>query len=784
MQVPTAFGGANRRVRPPLIVNDVDPSQPAQLDTRDNLAVSFLSELLVLSHTLLPVIGALWIAASTSEPDFTCQSQSVACDRATIASLQEAAKCPAPAELAHAGAPVSPLPVRQCVDGQQPSWAGQCELKFGVDPALLSTHSACTSLYRHACGSYTTDQVARLGVPRGFAASQQLNNAILQRVQLIESMKPWSQDPWARLASSCTAGVAQVDEAGGEWLRQQLEHLVVTAQRNPARALLDAQLLGAAPFLTIDVKQNPVNRSQTMLYLQSYINFDVSELLHTRPTSRLSLPNSVWDAFPTARQRQAQVFLTALARMAQSYAMQLSDDRPRTLYGYALRTHAPSLELDVFEWTDAPDNELAAWAVALRTAHPVLQSSAGVWAYDSAFLRSLCAHADSHRQTLAAYLVASVLRAYVTRSETDASTTPDADMLDERALVQKMANAPPYAHAHRLVVPSQLVAAPVAGSAWDVWDSECAHFASQRVWWRVDRWFQEAQAQRSVHAKVREVFTHVQRSLIHILNASTAPVSLRAKLVTKLQRVRLRYGAHVPEPYTVASDLTERPTSWIRELAALHNSSLQRFQSRPYEDRVVDAVDLPTFTSNAFYSATDNTLTVFTGLLSGAFYATEARAHELLPTLGAVIGHELAHAVDSRGIWYDWQGNVAVPANRDTIAAYLRTFRCIVEQMAAQGLQADLVMDEAFADALGLLAASHAWTRAHTQDTRKFFTQYAQLWCGQMPDTGAAQWVRAYGEDEHPPPQTRVDFAAAAAGAMESFACGAASIAQTCRPLL
>jgi predicted metalloendopeptidase len=335
---------------------------------------------------------------------------------------------------------------------------------------------------------------------------------------------------------------------------------------------------------------------------------------------------------------------------------------------------------------------------------------------------------------------------------------------------------------------SDLSSAPIASDG--TWRRECAQFATSTVWWRVDKWYREASLQRELREPLMAVFEHVRAALIALLDvhfSESIDSQLHAFLRQKLARVKLRFVTSAPEKYTSGTNLTNFARFYLQEVLAVHRHSFARFA--PFRDddgHMLDAIDIPSFTPNAFYCATDNTLVILPGMLNGAFYDYRASTVELLPTVGSLMGHELAHAIDTRGIWYGFDGSVIDHSARDQVGRYLANMACIVDTFSAYRLDGERVLDESFADAVGLQAAFYAYQLqakpTTSADHQKFFIQYAQLWCGQMNDQSHALWEQHYGADAHAPPRARVDFAAAAAGVHAAFHCPADTL-HVCKPL-
>lgn len=755
--------------------------------------------------TLVPMAVGFVLASLYKEPSFLCDLQLGSCSQAGIEALLDvrAQRCPErPSEDGHATALVVQH-APQCKTSERRAWTGECHLEFGIEQRLLGTSDVCQSVYNHACERYSERDREAYGVPRAFVSNARANAALLSKLQLVEAVRVWSQDPWARIVGTCDDAIRNPRASAEDdaWFASELRRLRDLALEDPAAALARAQRMGAAVFLHSALARLPTNRSSAVMYLEAQPAPEPPLTARYTADAALLPAREVWDQVTAKTRREAQQFWRALVEFFH-LGRASTATYPSTLYGYVLRSTFPSLQQDYTAHEATPPGALHRWVQAIRREHGgAFSQTVGVWAFARQDILSLIEFVEANRRLLGSYLVCAVMDGAVVWDAAAQAEILDSaratrllqDSVRARAVRHKFASSPP--HSRLRAVRSVDLSEAQGLARGGAWRPECAAFATAKVWWRVDRWYREATQQKRLRQPLRAVFENVRDAMVALVEMQFAggpDGALGEFLARKLRRVRLRFVGSTPARYDADGSLPETASSFLRELQGVNNATLTRFSPFVGErGRVLDAIDLPSFTANAFYCATDNTLALFPGLLNGAFYSLDAPVEDLFATVGALIGHELAHAIDTRGIWYGYDGSVGEHAPREQVARYLANFGCVADAFSAENINGERVLDESFADAVGLQAARFAYERyTHANNvtsapgaTRNFFIQYAQLWCGQLQQETSHAWERRYGADVHAPPRARVDFAAATAGAAAAFECSAETAGHSCAPL-
>ncbi|WP_086866106.1 M13-type metalloendopeptidase [Streptomyces viridochromogenes] len=166
----------------------------------------------------------------------------------------------------------------------------------------------------------------------------------------------------------------------------------------------------------------------------------------------------------------------------------------------------------------------------------------------------------------------------------------------------------------------------------------------------------------------------------------------------------------------------------------------------------------------AYYRHGLNQVVVPAALLQPPVFDPAGDPARNFAVLGAIVGHEMAHAFDSRGSRYDGRGRLRdwwAPEDR---AEFARCTRLLVDQYGGyepeglDGLRVDgtRTVGENMADIAGVTVA-HAAFVAHTgtagpDASRRFFAHWATMWRAR---TTAARMAERIASDRHPPAEFR-----------------------------
>ena len=143
---------------------------------------------------------------------------------------------------------------------------------------------------------------------------------------------------------------------------------------------------------------------------------------------------------------------------------------------------------------------------------------------------------------------------------------------------------------------------------------------------------------------------------------------------------------------------------------------------------------MPTYTVNAYYSPTANSINFPAGILQAPLYDVEADATENLGGIGYVIAHEITHAFDNNGAKYDSKGNAADWWTKEDYAA----FEKLCEQAVAfyDGIEAipgvtcngTLTLSENIADLGAIACITQAESQEKEPDYKTLYESASRAW--------------------------------------------------------
>jgi putative endopeptidase len=265
-------------------------------------------------------------------------------------------------------------------------------------------------------------------------------------------------------------------------------------------------------------------------------------------------------------------------------------------------------------------------------------------------------------------------------------------------------------------------------------------------------------------AQVQEMGSRIRKSIIQGLEKNIW-LSPEAKIaaIEKIKNARLQ----LVKPHTDREwDFNlERKYSEKNRISNQHTFRAMRWEKmlKEFQEPAnMDAWGMGPLTVNAYYNQSENKFVVPMGILQYPFFDSSAPLLENLGAIGAVMGHELGHAIDDNGSNYDSEGKLKPWMSMKDLAEFNRRSSRLVEFFNKAGHDGALTLGENVADLVGLsfaYDAAFANEKPTREDQQRFFVSYARTWCSvarpdyeqlmRKTDPHSAGWARINEQVKH-----------------------------------
>lgn len=170
---------------------------------------------------------------------------------------------------------------------------------------------------------------------------------------------------------------------------------------------------------------------------------------------------------------------------------------------------------------------------------------------------------------------------------------------------------------------------------------------------------------------------------------------------------------------------------------------------------------MPCYTVNGAYSPNSNSFVIFDGILNGGVYSENKSKEDIYATIGTIIGHEISHAFDSTGSYFDENGNQrnwwtytdsqTFNSKINKMVNYINT----IEVKKNVRMKGSKVNGEVTADMGGVKVMLSLASKETNFDYRRFFTSYSAMWANVYTDKAVTYYNN---DDEHPLSYIRVNL--------------------------
>ena len=247
--------------------------------------------------------------------------------------------------------------------------------------------------------------------------------------------------------------------------------------------------------------------------------------------------------------------------------------------------------------------------------------------------------------------------------------------------------------------------------------------------------------------KMVDVSTKIRASIIDGIEKNTwLSTESKSGALEKIKKAKLQ----IIQPMTdkewdfkpIQTYSADKPYSNSQRLALLgHKRALEKLKKGVNQE----AWGMGPLTVNAYYSPDKNKFVMPIGILQYPFFVPEGDVIENLGAVGAVVGHELGHAIDDEGSKFNSDGQLKQWMNDDDIKKFKVRGEKMKDQFAKIGHNGELTLGENVADLVGLsfgYKAAFPENKGSVEDKKKFFVAYARLWCGVAREKTKEMWLK------------------------------------------
>ena len=247
------------------------------------------------------------------------------------------------------------------------------------------------------------------------------------------------------------------------------------------------------------------------------------------------------------------------------------------------------------------------------------------------------------------------------------------------------------------------------------------------------------------------------------------------RALEKIRAIKIRVGhPHEKfwpvEPFAkqISKDAFHRNLDLVRQYRVRRDLELWKNNGFWYDADEVARFGAPLSTVNAYYSPITNSITIFSGIMQYPFFTPGCDDNTMFAGLGAVIGHELSHGLDSHGYHYDARGNFRPWWRHSTEVLLKEKLACVAEKFVppeechTDPGYGNKTLGEDVADLVGVNMAFKSWfaryvrtqqMSAYRDNAMHWWMIYAQGWCASYSEEMACKRVNG---DVHPLPSMRV----------------------------
>lgn len=269
-------------------------------------------------------------------------------------------------------------------------------------------------------------------------------------------------------------------------------------------------------------------------------------------------------------------------------------------------------------------------------------------------------------------------------------------------------------------------------------------------------------------ARVQAIVADVTASFGKRIEAVTW-MSPATKAIAKAKIRALYFGAGYPDKWQDYSGLKVDPADAFGNLERIADRNYRQALARL--DQRIDQADwwIAPQRPGALLLFTQNSYLFAASLMQSPKFDSTASLATSYGAIGAIVGHDVTHFVDTLGAEYEVDGQMRRWWTPEDMTHYEASTAALINQYSSYrplpdlAVNGKLTLTENLADLGGLVAAFDAYRRTLgskindkdyvRQQDRQFFIGFARGWRGKMSEAGLRKYIAA---DNHAPENYRV----------------------------
>jgi hypothetical protein len=293
----------------------------------------------------------------------------------------------------------------------------------------------------------------------------------------------------------------------------------------------------------------------------------------------------------------------------------------------------------------------------------------------------------------------------------------------------------------------------------------CIWLATQHLPEHVARFYRDETLTPEWQEVITETFHEVRNAMIDMIYRSMEwSDSGKRNMVHKLSKMKLIIGAPDVDPSLDLPFKVSKGASFLEVAFVGRQKNMLEGMLAISKGKHKVQMMMETHKPNAYYDPRTNTFTVLAGIAQFPFTDPKWSRSSRLATIGAIIGHEMAHALDEMGSYFDEDGehrDIFPATDRDL---YNLKTKCFEDQYSSyptpfhgNTVDGKKCVNEIMADVIGAQAALHALESGKPisdEVLREFVGSYTQMWADSVSGENEQ---RAIEHDVHPPAGARQD---------------------------